>query len=54
MAWKVWHTSKKQRKVWIQDPETAEVDYMPKHAVEEINFDLIIKPDNLAEYINQL
>ncbi|HCR77710.1 MAG TPA: hypothetical protein DIW37_15175 [Chryseobacterium sp.] len=45
---------KNNGKVWIQDPETAEVDYMPKHAMEEINFDLIIKPGNLAEYINQL
>lgn len=41
-------------KVWIQDPETAEVDYMPKHAVEEIEYDLIIEPGNLAYYINQL
>jgi len=48
------YIKKNNGKVWIQDPETAEVDYMPKHAVEEINFDLIIKPDNLADYINQL
>lgn len=41
-------------KVWIQDPKTAEVDYMPKHAVEEVKYDLLIKPDNLADYINQL
>ncbi|MBO9691303.1 chemotaxis protein CheB [Chryseobacterium sp.] len=41
-------------KVWIQDPETAEVEYMPKHAIEEIDYDLIIRPDNLADYINQL
>lgn len=40
--------------VWIQDPETAEVDYMPRHAVEEINYDLIIKPSNLANLINEL
>ncbi|AKK73958.1 chemotaxis protein CheB [Chryseobacterium gallinarum] len=40
--------------VWIQDPETAEVEYMPKHAIEEIDYDLIIKPGNLAGYINQL
>lgn len=40
--------------VWIQDPETAEVEYMPRHAVEEIDYDLIIRPDNLADYINQL
>ncbi|MEJ5048755.1 chemotaxis protein CheB [Chryseobacterium culicis] len=41
-------------KVWIQDPETAEVDYMPRHAIEEIDYDLIITPDTLASYIKQL
>ncbi|WP_415327603.1 chemotaxis protein CheB [Chryseobacterium sp. MMS23-Vi53] len=41
-------------KVWIQDPETAEVNYMPKHAMDEIDYDLIIKPNNLANFINQL
>lgn len=45
---------KNKGKVWIQEPETAEVDYMPKHAVQEVDYDLIIKPDNLADYINQL
>ncbi|PQA91182.1 chemotaxis protein CheB [Chryseobacterium shigense] len=45
---------KNKGKVWIQEPETAEVDYMPRHAVEEVDYDLIIKPDNLADYINQL
>lgn len=40
--------------VWIQDPETAEVDYMPKHAADKIDYDLLIKPDNLANFINQL
>ncbi|WPO81283.1 chemotaxis protein CheB [Chryseobacterium sp. JJR-5R] len=40
--------------VWIQDPETAEVDYMPRHAVEEVNYDLIIAPGSLADYINGL
>lgn len=48
------YIKKNKGKVWIQDPETAEVDYMPKHAVEEIKYDLLIKPDNLAKYINQL
>lgn len=48
------YIKKNKGKVWIQDPETAEVNYMPKHAVEEIDYDLIIKPDNLANYINQL
>lgn len=41
-------------KVWIQDPETAEVNYMPKQAVEEIDYDLIINSGNLADYINRL
>ncbi|WP_111957898.1 chemotaxis protein CheB [Chryseobacterium lathyri] len=40
--------------VWIQEPETAEVEYMPKHALQEVAYDLIITPDNLADYINQL
>ncbi|GAA4160091.1 chemotaxis protein CheB [Chryseobacterium ginsenosidimutans] len=48
------YIKKNKGQVWIQDPETAEVNYMPKHAVEEIDYDLIIKPDNLANYINQL
>lgn len=48
------YIKKNNGKVWIQDPKTAEVDYMPKHAVEEVKYDLLIKPDNLADYINQL
>lgn len=45
---------KNKGKVWIQEPATAEVDYMPRHAVEEVDYDLIIRPNNLADYINQL
>ncbi|WP_139785389.1 chemotaxis protein CheB [Chryseobacterium phocaeense] len=45
---------KNKGKVWIQEPGTAEVDYMPRHAVEEVSYDLIITPDNLADHINQL
>lgn len=48
------YIKKNRGRVWIQDPETAEVDYMPKHAVEEIDYDLIINSGNLADYINQL
>lgn len=48
------YIKKNKGRVWIQDPETAEVDYMPKHAIEEVQFDLLINPDNLAGYINQL
>lgn len=35
-------------KIWIQDPETAEVDYMPRMALEEIECDLIFNPNQLA------
>ncbi|KQK25893.1 chemotaxis protein CheB [Chryseobacterium aquaticum] len=41
-------------KVWIQDPETAEVDYMPRQAAQQIDYDLLIEPKNLAECINNL
>lgn len=41
-------------KVWIQDPESADVDYMPKQAVKNVAYDLIFLPENLAENINEL
>ena len=41
-------------KVWIQDPESADVDYMPKQAVKNVSYDLIFLPENLAENINEL
>lgn len=48
------YIKKNNGRVWIQDPKTAEVEYMPRHAIEEIDYDLIIKPAGLAAYINQL
>lgn len=48
------YIKKNQGKVWIQDPETADVDYMPRQAIQNVEYDLIIKPDELANYINQL
>jgi len=48
------YIKKNNGRVWIQDPETAEVDYMPRHAVEAVKYDKIIKPHELAAYINQL
>ena len=48
------YIKKNNGKVWIQDPETAEVDYMPRRATEEVDFDLLIVPKKLADYINQL
>lgn len=41
-------------KVWIQDPATAEVEYMPKYAMEVVDYDLVITPATLAGYIKQL
>ena len=38
----------------IQDPETADVSYMPKFAMNNVEADMIIKPEDLGEIINQL
>ena len=48
------YIKKNKGKVWIQNPETAEVDYMPKQAVGQVDYDLLIEPRDLAELINQL
>ena len=38
----------------IQDPETAEVDLMPREAMAQVNADYIIKPADMAKFINTL
>ncbi|SDQ09949.1 CheB methylesterase [Chryseobacterium soldanellicola] len=48
------YIKKNKGKVWIQDPATAEVNYMPQHAINEITCDQIITPGNLADFINGL
>ena len=48
------YMKKNKGKVWIQNPETAEVDYMPRQAAQQIDYDLLFEPKNLAEYINKL
>ena len=48
------YIKKNHGKVWVQDPETADVDYMPRQAVQNVEYDLIVKPDDLAKRINQL
>ncbi|MEG0925404.1 MULTISPECIES: chemotaxis protein CheB [Chryseobacterium] len=48
------YIKKHNGKVWIQDPETAEIEYMPRHAMDEIDYDLMITPGTLANYIKQL
>lgn len=37
-----------------QDPLTAEVDYMPKQAILHNNIDYILKPKEIAVFINEL
>ena len=48
------YNKKNKGKVWIPDPETAEVNYMPMQAKLNVDYDLITTPENLAKYINQL
>jgi two-component system chemotaxis response regulator CheB len=48
------YIKKNNGKVWIQNPESAEVDYMPRQAIEQVQYDLVIEPKDLAEYINKL
>ncbi|PVH25475.1 chemotaxis protein CheB [Sphingobacterium corticibacter] len=40
--------------VIIQDPETAEVDFMPREAIAKVTADCIIKPTEMAKFINKL
>lgn len=41
-------------KIWIQDPDTAEVSYMPMMAAKKVNFDQLITPENLPTKLNKL
>ncbi|SUJ25797.1 Chemotaxis response regulator protein-glutamate methylesterase [Sphingobacterium spiritivorum] len=40
--------------ILVQDPQTAEVDYMPRQAVSRVQVDYLLKPEELAVFINQL
>lgn len=48
------YIKKNNGKVWIQNPETAEVDYMPRQGFERVDYDRLVNPKDLAELINQL
>lgn len=48
------YIAKSGGQVWIQDPLTAEVDYMPRIAYEKVAFNKLITPENLDESITQL
>lgn len=41
-------------KVLVQEPGTAVVSYMPAHALEQIEADAILTPDEMPGYINSL
>ena len=41
-------------KVLVQNPLTAVVNYMPAHALEQIEADAILTPDEMPDYINSL
>ncbi|SFS48747.1 chemotaxis protein CheB [Sphingobacterium wenxiniae] len=43
-----------QGRVLIQDPVTAEVDYMPQQAMEALPTATILRPEHMADAINQL
>lgn len=38
----------------VQDPDTADVDYMPRQAVQQVKVDMVLPADQLAGYINSL
>lgn len=40
--------------VWVQNPLTAQVAYMPEQAIARVEVDRIIDADELAHYINTL
>lgn len=43
-----------QGKILVQDPSTAEVDYMPRKAVETLTESIVLPPDQMAKFINEL
>jgi two-component system chemotaxis response regulator CheB len=38
----------------VQDPDSADVGFMPQQAIEQVNVDKILPADQLAGYINSL
>src|SRR5690606_12501898 len=41
-------------RILVQDPLTAEVDYMPKQAIEALPEAIVLRPEQIAAYINHL
>ena len=40
--------------VWVQDPATAQVAYMPQSAVEDLQVDRLLRPEEMAAALNAL
>ena len=40
--------------VWVQDPGTAEFDYMPRHSLLKLDVNAVLEPKEMAGFINQL
>jgi two-component system, chemotaxis family, protein-glutamate methylesterase/glutaminase len=40
--------------IFVQDPSTAEVEYMPRQAILQTKVDAILRPDELGQLINNL
>ena len=38
----------------VQDPSTAESPFMPQHALDKNNIDIVLKPSEMAEFISSL
>lgn len=48
------HVHKNGGQVWIQNPDTAQVDYMPRQAVEQVRFNQLIISETLPSQLNEL
>ncbi|RYZ16735.1 MAG: chemotaxis protein CheB [Chitinophagaceae bacterium] len=40
--------------VWVQDPATAQVAYMPQGALNELQADRVLRPEEMADALNAL
>ncbi|PBQ32834.1 chemotaxis protein CheB [Sphingobacteriaceae bacterium] len=45
-------TKKNGGQIVVQDPETAEAPFMPQHAINKGNVDLVLKPQEMVAFIN--
>lgn len=48
------YIGQQQGTMLVQDPETAEIPYMPQQALFNLRVDAVLKPEEMASFINQL